>query len=515
MQMTLCALCLFPLGLLVGWSWQASIVASLALALSSTAIAVAVMQERNLLALPIGRSAFSMLLYQDIAASPLLALAAALGPQLAGSATVVGHTATHHHPLLQLAAVLGVIVLGRFLAYPLMRFVAAMQVRELFTGFALLLVLGVAALMELVGLSMGLGAFLAGVLLASSEYRHALEADLLPFKGLLLGLFFIAVGMSMDLGLFASVPIKVALGLCLVLLLKTAGLLLTARLNGFVGQQGMLLALLLSQVGEFAFVVIASAKSAQVLPSADANLLTLIAALSMATTPVLLIVFDRWCKAGEPSRAADVMENEHPSVIVAGFGRYGQIVSRVLLASGIKPTVIDRGSETVDSARRFGFKVYFGDATNHDLLHAAGIEHAKAVVVAIDDVSQVNGLVHFLKHHYPQLKIIVRARDAMHNMELNEMGVHHVERELFEGSLQSARATLEVLGFDRFQAKTLADKFRHGSRRFVRSMQNERHDEKALAASVRVAREQLERDMLAELARQDSHHVTTGWRETK
>lgn len=516
MQMSLCALCLFPLGLMVGWSWQASLVASLALALSSTAIAVAVMQERNLMALPIGRSAFSMLLYQDMAAIPLLALAAALGPQLAGSATAAAaHAATHHHPLLQLAAVLGVIVLGRFLAYPLMRFVAAMQVRELFTGFALLLVLGVAALMELVGLSMGLGAFLAGVLLASSEYRHALEADLLPFKGLLLGLFFIAVGMSMDLGLFASVPIKVALGLGLVLLLKTTGLLLTAHLNGFVGRQRMLLALLLSQVGEFAFVVIASAKSAQVLPSADANLLTLIAALSMATTPVLLIVFDRWSKKGEPARAADVMENEYPSVIVAGFGRYGQIVSRMLLASGIKPTVIDHGSETVDSARRFGFKVYFGDATNHDLLHAAGIEHAKAVVVAIDDVAQVNGLVHFLKLHYPQLKIIARARDATHNMELNEMGVHHVERELFEGSLHSARATLEVLGFDRFQAKTLADKFRHSSKRFVRSLQNERHDEKALVTSVRVAREQFERDMLAELARQDSHHATTGWRETK
>ena len=514
-QMVLCALCLSPLGLLVGWSWQASLVAGLALALSSTAIAVAVMQDRNLLPLPIGRSAFSMLLYQDMAAIPLLALAAALGPHSGGGAASVpaNHSAAAS-PLLQLAAVLGVIVLGRFLAYPLMRFVAAMQVRELFTGFALLLVLGVAALMELVGLSMGLGAFLAGVLLASSEYRHALEADLLPFKGLLLGLFFIAVGMSMDLGLFASVPVKVALGLCLVLTLKIIGLLLTARLNGFAGRQGLLLALLLSQVGEFAFVVITAAKSAQVLPAADANLLTLIAALSMATTPVLLILFDRWNKTGEPSREADVIENEHPSVIVAGFGRYGQIICRVLLASGIKPTVIDHGSEIVDSARRFGFKVYFGDATNHDLLHAAGIAHAKTLVVAIDDVAQVNGLVHYLRQHYPQLKIIARARNAPHNMELLEMGVHHIERELFEGSLASARATLEVLGFERFQAKTLADKFRRSSNRTLRIMLSNRHDEKALVASARVAREQFERDMLAELARQDSLHATKGWRDT-
>lgn len=519
LQMLLCALCLFGLGLLVGWSWQAALVASLALALSSTAIAVAVMQERNLLPLPIGRSAFSMLLYQDMAAIPLLALAAALSPHtgdLAASAaaSAAASHATATSPLVQLAAVLGVIVLGRFLAYPLMRFVAAMQVRELFTGFALLLVLGVAALMERVGLSMGLGAFLAGVLLASSEYRHALEADLLPFKGLLLGLFFIAVGMSMDLSLFASVPLKVALGLGLVLALKIVGLLLTARLNGFAGRQGILLALLLSQVGEFAFVVIAAAKSAQVLPAADASLLTLIAALSMATTPLLLILFDRWNKAGAPEREADVMENEHPSVIVAGFGRYGQIVCRVLLASGIKPTVIDHGSEVVDNARRFGFKVYFGDATNHDLLHAAGIEHAKVAVVAMDDVAQVNGLVRYLKRHYPQLKIIVRARNAMHHMELLEMGVHHVERELFEGSLVSARATLEVLGFERFQAKTLADKFRRSSRRVLRIMQDNRHDAKALANSARVAREQFERDMLAELARQDTHHATKGWRDT-
>ena len=521
LQMALCSLCLLPLGFLAGWSWQASLVAALSLSLSSTAIAVAVMQERNLLPLPLGRSAFSMLLYQDMAAIPLLALAAALGPPLLnpGSASA-GSAHASVSPLLQLAAIAGVVLAGRFLAYPLMRFVAAMQVRELFTAFALLLVLGVAALMDKVGLSMGLGAFLAGVLLASSEYRHALEADLLPFKGLLLGLFFIAVGMSMDLGLFASVPLQVGLGLALVLLCKIGGLWLTAHLTGRLAKQAlnrerMLLALLLSQVGEFAFVVIAAAKSARVLPALDANLLTLIAALSMATTPVLLIIYDRWCQADTPQRESDAMENEHPSVIVAGFGRYGQIVSRLLLASGIKPTVIDHGSETVDSARRFGFKVYFGDATQIDLLHAAGLEHAKVLVVAIDNVDQVNALVHTMHKDYPHLKIIARARDAMHNMELLEMGAHHVEREMFEGSLQSARAALEVLGFERFRARTLADNFRRSSRRFTRATQAHRHDEKALINSVRVAREQFERDMLAELARQDTHKSTTGWREEK
>ncbi|WP_338848677.1 monovalent cation:proton antiporter-2 (CPA2) family protein [Massilia sp. W12] len=506
LQMLLCAAVLFPFGLLLGWRWQAALVGSLALALSSTAIAVAIMQERNLMPLSVGRSAFSMLLYQDIAAIPLLALAGALGVAQAGAHSNVS-------PWLQLGAVAGVILAGRFLAYPLMRFVAAMQVRELFTGCALLLVLGVAALMEKVGLSMGLGAFLAGVLLASSEYRHALEVDIQPFKGLLLGLFFIAVGMSMDLALLASQPLQVALGLSLVLLGKTGALWLTARLLGIEGRQRMLLALLLSQVGEFAFVVIATARSAQVLPAQDASLLTLIAALSMASTPLLLIVFDRWCKGSSEARPPDAIENEFAPVIVAGFGRYGQTVARVLLAAGVKPVVIDHGADTVDSARRFGFKVYFGDACSHDILHAAGIEHARAIVLALDDREQINHLAPWLRQHYPDLQIIARARDAMHNMELAEIGVHDIQREVLESSLKSARATLEVLGFDRFQAKTMADKFRRNSYRFLREMAAYRHNENDLAKRLKTAREHFERDMLAELARQDTRQATAGWQE--
>lgn len=506
LQMGLCAACLFPLGLLAGWTWQAALIAALAFALSSTAIAVAVMQERNIMPLPLGRTSFSMLLYQDIAAIPLLALCAALGVAQAGAAA---HAKVS--PWLQLAAVAGVFVLGRYLAYPLMRFVALMKVRELFTACALLLVLGVAALMEKVGLSMGLGAFLAGVLLASSEYRHALEVDILPFKGLLLGLFFIAVGMSMDLALLAAQPGVVGLGLCVVLLLKATGLYWSARLLRVQGRERVLLAVLLSQVGEFAFVVIGAARMSQVLGQDQANLLSLIAGLSMATTPLLLIVFDRWCQAQEQGREADQIENEYPAVLLAGFGRYGQTVARVLLASGIKPTVIDHGAETVDSARKFGFKVYFGDATKHDLLHAAGIEHARVIVLAIDDKDQINHLIPWLREHYPRLKIFARARDATHHMELEELGVDHVQREVFESSLSTARATLEVLGFDRFLAKNLADKFRRTSMRFLREMRVHRHDEKELIAKIRTARERFERDMLAELARQDTHQPQ--WRE--
>ena len=512
LQMLACAAALLPVGLLVGWTWQASLIGALALALSSTAIVVALMQERNLMAVPVGRSGFSMLLYQDIAAIPLLALAAVLG-RAAAVAQPTAQTVTHMHqgPLWQVAAVAAVVVLGRYVAYPVMRFVARMQVRELFTGFALLLVLGVAALMEQVGLSMGLGAFLAGVLLASSEYRHALETDILPFKGLLLGLFFIAVGMSMDLGLLASSPVQVVLGLVAVVGLKLLALWGLAPWVGLRGRDKALLAVLLSQVGEFAFVVLSAAKFSGALPEAQANLLTLIAALSMVSTPLLLMVFDRWCRQSTQEREADAIKDEHPPVIVAGFGRYGQTVCRLLLAAGVKPTVIDHDADTVDSARRFGFKVYFGDATQADLLHAAGIHHAKAMVVAVDDSAQCIRLVEVLQHEFAHVQIVARARDALHAMELAERHVPHVEREVFESSLRSGRSTLEALGMDRAQAKQMADNFRRYSLDFLRKAQAERHNEEDLIVRVRQAREQFEREMQADQERQARHDSKAGW----
>lgn len=505
LQMLACAAVLMPVGLLAGWSWQASLVASLAMALSSTAIAVAMMQERNLMAQPVGRSGFSMLLFQDMAAIPLLALAGALGSAAPASAE---HQASGWT---QLLAILGVVVVGRFVAYPLMRFVARMQVRELFTAVSLLLVLGVAALMEQVGLSMGLGAFLAGVLLASSEYRHALETDIQPFKGLLLGLFFIAVGMGMDLSLLASTPAQVLLGLALVVGLKVLALWGLSRWVGLRGLEQRQLAVLLSQVGEFAFVVLAAGKSSGVLPEAQASLLSLIAALSMATTPLLMLALERWHPDNTPEREADTIENEHPAVLVLGFGRYGQTVARVLSATGVRATVIDHNANTIDSARRFGFKVYFGDATQADLLHAAGIAHARTVVVAIDDSEQSNRVVHLLQHEFGHVRIVARARDALHAMELHEQGVTHVQREVFESSLSSARATLETLGFDRFHAKQLADTFRRASQTFIHSAIAHRHDEKSLIQQVRQQRSQFEQEMQSDLQRQQDMPAAAGW----
>ncbi len=512
-QMALCAALLMPVGLLLGWTWQASLVAALALALSSTAIVVGLLQERHLMALPVGRHGFSMLLFQDIAAIPLLGLAAALGTAATAGAGGPGASGGGMAQLgLQAGAVVAVVLLGRFAAYPAMRFVATLPVRELFTGLALLLVLGVAALMQAVGLSMGLGAFMAGVLLAGSPYRHALESDLLPFKGLLLGLFFIAVGMSMQLGLLVSQPLQVGAGLLLVVALKALGLWLLGRFIGLHRSQRSLLAVLLSQVGEFAFVVLAAGQLSGVLPPDTAALLTLIAALSMATTPLLLMAHDRWLQADEaPARPADTIESDHAPVLLAGFGRYGQIVARLLLATGVRPTVIDHDADTIDSARRAGFVVHFGDATEADLLAAAGAAQARVMVVAIDDPQQASRVVALVREHWPQLRIVARARDAVHAMDLMEDGVHHVQRELFESSLRSGRAVLEALDFDPFHARTLADDFRRYSEGFLRTARADRHNQDDLIRRVREAREQFERQMQADLARQQNRPGEGGW----
>lgn len=504
MQMTVCAALLMPVGLLAGWSWQASLIAALAMSLSSTAIAVQIMQERNLLASPPGRGSFAILLFQDIAAIPLLALAAALGPQVSGDASLlqIGK---------QVAAIVGVVVIGRFLAYPAMRAIASLGLREVFTAFALLLVMGIAALMDYVALSMGLGAFLAGVLLAGSEYRHALEADIQPFKGLLLGLFFIAVGMTMNLGLVAQAPLAVGAGLLLVVAFKLLGLYWLSRRLGVPGAECGLFAVLLSQVGEFAFVVISAARDAHVLPSTEAGLLTIIAALSMATTPLLLIVSERLARWRKVERAADTMENEYAPVLIAGFGRYGQIVGRLLLASGIRPTVLDHDANTIDTLRKFGYKIYYGDATRLELIEAAGIAHAKVLVVAIDDPEQSLKLVDLVRQHFPQVKLVARARDVGHMIQLKARNVELIERELFESSLRSGRSVLQLLGFDPWRAREFADTFRRVNAQLIGELAEHRDDESTRIALARNAQQQLQQQLEQDQIRFETDHHGGGW----
>jgi glutathione-regulated potassium-efflux system ancillary protein KefC len=514
LQLVACTVLIMPIGFLLGWSWQATLIGSLAMALSSTAIVVPILQERNLLLRPVGQKGFAMLLFEDIAAIPLLALAALLGSTLGTSsaANPSAHDSGWWGPLMQLGAIAGVVLAGRFLAYPAMRFIATLPVREMFTAFALALVLGVAALMQAVGLSMGLGAFIAGVLLAGSPYRHALENDILPFKGLLLGLFFMAVGMGMQLGLLATHGVQVAVGLVLVTLLKLLGVWLVLPLVDLHGRNRSLLAVLLAQGGEFAFVILATAQAFKVLPAEDAALLTLITAISMPLTPLLLKLFDRYARDDTPARAADAIPDERPAVLLAGFGRYGQIVARLLLAAGIKPTVVDHDAETVDSARRLGFEVYFGDATQPDLLAAAGAASAKVLVVAVDDVDQANRLVALAREQWPHLKLVARARDAVHAMALHEAGVHHVQRELFESSMRSGREVLALLGFDHFHAREMADEFRRYTERFIRTEHGLRHhDEEDRLRRVREGREQFEKQMQQDLKRQRERAGDGGW----
>lgn len=510
LQLAAAALPLGVCGLLLGLPWQAALVAGLALALSSTAVCMQTMAERNVLAAPVGRSAFAVLLFQDIAAIPLLALVpllAAKGGEGSGSSWTSA--------LKAVGAIVAVFVIGRFLTRPLLRLLARIDLRELFSAFALLLVLGIAALMASVGVSMALGSFLAGVLLAGSEYRHALESDILPFKGLLMGLFFIAVGMSIDFGLLAREPLFVALLIGGFQLIKGLSLRLIADPLAIRSRQRWLFAALLTQGGEFAFVVFGVASSARLLPGEWDRLLTLAVALSMALTPLLLILHDRVLErvARADEREDDVIENEQARVIIAGFGRFGQIVGRMLFASGVQATVLDHDPDQIEALRRFDFRVYYGDATRLDLLEAAGAARAELLVLAIDDPETSLRLVDAVKEHFPNLTIVARARNVSHWQALRSRDIAVVERETFESAVLIGRRALEALGVHRYEARERADAFRRHNVRTLEELLPLWEDEAERLSRVRSAREQLERQMELERAELAAHaaHAAAGW----
>lgn len=505
LQLALCGALLAGGLAAAGLGWVPAIVAGLALAMSSTAIAVQTMAERNLLAAPAGRAAFAVLLFQDIAAIPLIALvpllsaeAAAAGNPWVGAAQALG-------------AIAAVIVIGRFLTRPALRLVAQANVREVFTAFALLLVLGIAGLMSLAGLSMALGAFLAGVLLASSEYRHALETDIAPFKGLLLGLFFIAVGMSIDFGLVAARPLELA-GLTVGLLaLKGVALALIAPRLEVPARQRLLFAALLAQGGEFAFVVLGVARSVRVLPGDWEALLIAAVALSMAATPFLLLAHDAaTSRSARRDAAADVIDDDSPPVIIAGFGRVGMIVGRLLFAYGCRATVLDHDPDQIELLRRFGFKVFYGDATRLDLLEAAGAAKARAIVVAVDDVDASLRIVDLVRERFPNLAIVARARNVQHYRSLRERGVALIERETFEAALRLGRDVLERLGAEPYEARLVADAFRRHNRADLEQMVAQPRDEQQAVAAAQRGREELEEMLRLDRARRSREQVT-GW----
>jgi glutathione-regulated potassium-efflux system ancillary protein KefC len=506
-QLGVCACAIGLAMLALGLPWRGALVSGFALALSSTAIAVQSMSERNLTAGPLGRTTFAILLFQDIAAIPLIGLVPLLagehGPQSQGFGGV----------LKVIAAIVIVIFIGRYLTRPALRMVARTELRELFTAFALLLVVGIAQLMSSAGVSMALGAFLAGVLLASSEYRHALETDIEPFRGLLMGLFFIAVGMSIDFGLFARKPLTVALIFGAFLIVKTLALAAITKPLGLPARQRWLFGALLGQGGEFAFVVFGVAGQARLLPGDWDAVFTLVVALSMAATPILLLVHDWLAGRGskEQAREYDAIEDQDAPVIMAGFGRYGQIIGRLLFASGVRVTVLDHDPEQVELLRKFDFRVFYGDATRLDLLQQAGAGRARLLVNAIDDVQDSIALVDLVREHFPNLRIVARARNVTHYFELRARGVQQPERETFEGALVTARRALEALGVAPYEAREQADAFRSHNLRMLEQILPDYRDETRRLSAAKAGREELEaqfkRDRTA-LARQASER---GW----
>ena len=462
----------------------AAIVAGLGLSLSSTAFALQTLAEKGQLTTRHGRAAFSVLLFQDLAAIPMLALVPLLGGGMEGAGG--GDIALG---IAKVAAVLAAVVIGgRLVLNRLLRLVAASGIREAFTAMTLLTVVVTALLMEVVGLSMALGAFLAGVLLAESEYRHALEADIEPFKGLLLGLFFIAVGMSMDLHLIVDEPLTV-LGLVAgLVLLKAAVLFGLARLTGAGPMVALRLAATIAQGGEFAFVIFGAAVMAGAMPEPLSSLLILVVGLSMAATPPLMAAAEWLAARGEAPPPCDMEQApvEENQVIIAGFGRFGQMVGRLLRARKIGFTALEISPDQVDFVRRFGSKVHYGDASRLDLLRAAKAGAAKIFVLAIDDVEASLRTAETVRRHFPNLKIYARARNRQHAYGLMEIGAEMIERETLLSSLDVGRRVLEGLGFTASEAARTTEMFHDHDVRRLNEHFEMRHDEERM---VRLARE--------------------------
>lgn len=486
----------------IGWAgmgfwpdgWQLAVVAGAALAMSSTAIGLATLNERNILQTTGGQAILSVSLFQDIAAIPLLALIPLMAPD-----RVAGEDAGH--PFMAAARAFGmiaVIVLGGRLAIrPALRFIARSQTPEIFTAAALGLVVGTAALMQAVGLSMALGAFLAGVLLAESEYRRELETDIEPFKGLLLGLFFIAVGMGIDLGVVLHHPLQVAAIVAGFMVVKT--LVLWGMEIGIPipRLERPVFTLLLAQGGEFGFVVLQAARGQQVIDDGEAGVLTAAITLSMLLTPLLMLVADRWwlpllARFSPRPPLSELAVPQDAPVIIAGFGRYGQIIGRLLHANGIQATVLDHDAEAIEALRKFGFGVHYGDATRLDLLRIAGAAKARVLVVAVDGIEPSLELVDIARENFPNLTIVARARNVQHWYQLNERGVKFIERETLDAALMSARSVLEAMGWEPHRARTLAMRFRHHSVQQLHELAPHFRDESKLISLARTGRQQLE-----------------------
>lgn len=468
-----------------GVSWQNSLVIGMGLALSSTAIALRVIEEQGLAGTETGQSGFAVLLFQDIAVIPMLALL----PLLAGN---VG--GDWLDAVWMIGGMSALLVGGHYLLRPIFRYVVMSRVRELFTVAALLLVIGISVLMSKLGLSMALGTFLAGVLLAESEYRHELETAIEPFKGLLLGLFFMSVGMAVNLELLTSYPIKIIAAVLALVSIKGLILYVLARLMGTRSKARSRMAAILSQGGEFAFVLFTAAKGHGLLGPELSSFLLVVVSLSMMTTPLLLLAQHKWFNRtinSQEEMQSDVV-NEEPRVIVAGFGRFGQVVGRLLYANKIRITILESDASQIQLLRKFGYKVYYGDATQLDLLRAAGAEQAEAIAICTDSPEEVLKIAELCKHHFPHLKVLARARSRIEAYQLLNLGVTLFSRETFLGALDLGRQVLTELGMHPYQAKRAEAHFRKLDTAMLKELLPQHAEDKEVGIKAREVRQELE-----------------------
>jgi monovalent cation:proton antiporter-2 (CPA2) family protein len=507
LQVVVTAVVVAGVAIWLGLPWKSATAIGLILTMSSTAIVLQSLGERGLMKTPGGEAAFAVLLFQDIAVIPILALMPLL-------ATAPGVAPGDHGGLMEslpgwqqafvvVGAVAIIVLAGRFVLRPFFRYIAGTHLREMFTATALFIVVGIALLMQKLGLSPALGTFVAGVVLAESEYRVQLEADIEPFKGLLLGLFFISVGASIDFSLITQRPGTIAALVAALLGLKFLVLLGLSRLFRLRAGEGMLFAFVMAQGGEFAFVLFSFATGNGVLPAETANLLIAAVALSMAAAPLLLIAEEKLVRPVfqkcKPERPADEIDEHDNPVILAGFGRFGHIVGRLLRANGFRTTVLDHDADQVETLAKYGMKSFYGDASRLDLLEAAGARNAKLFVLAIDNEAKALQIIETVQREFPRLKILARATSRQHAYEILRLGVDHVYRETLGSALDLSIDALRELGMQERRARRVAEIFRKHDEASVREMAKLRDDDEDYVSIARKHIENLERALQSDI----------------
>jgi len=528
LQVGLTIAAITSVGMFFGLSLQAALAVGMTLALSSTAIVLQTLNEKGLMKTDAGQNAFSVLLFQDIAVIPMLAIMPILAVKAVGAVKEAGESHGGNttwvegfsgwgQALIVVGVIAIIIIAGLFLVRPFFRYVAKTRLRELFTAASLLLVIGISLLMTKVGLSPALGTFLAGVVLANSEYRHELEGDIEPFKGLLLGLFFIAVGASIDFGLITAKPGLIGTLVVSIITIKFVILLIVGKIFKLKFDQNVLFAFSLAQGGEFAFVLFSFAVQNHVVSNTVASPLIAAVAISMALTPLALIINDkliqpRFGTNEQEEREADDIDEEN-SVIIAGFGNFGSIVGRLLRANDVGITVLEHDSDRVELLRKLGLKVFYGDASRQDLLHAAGAKKARILILAFNDHGKTLDIVRMVRKHYPHLTIFTRSSGRTEVFELLDEGVHHVYRETFETSLKVSIDALITLGFRSYQAQRITKTFRHHDTEATHVLRHARHDKKSYISISRQRIEDLEQLMLSELHNIEEN-IDTAWDTT-